>query len=117
LNTRAFFTLLVVLALSAWLLTGPVGSAVRYERAGERLCEIDEADDRDNDDLSGGDDDRWGDADPWDGDPETSVPEDGTGGDEGEGSVGGSQSKPQPTMPLYRLRLFLTWVFVLASAR
>ena len=83
-NTRAFFTLLVVLALSAWLLTGPVGSAVRYERAGERLCEIDEADDRDNDDLSGGDDDRWGDADPWDGDPETSVPEDGTGGDEGE---------------------------------
>lgn len=115
-NTRAFLTLLVVLALSAWFLAAPVGSAVRLERAGERLCEVDDAAYRDNDDVSGGDDDRWGDADPWDGDPEAPDSGDGTGGGEGEAPVGGSQAKPQPLTPLYRLRLFLTWVFVLGSA-
>ncbi len=116
-NTRAFFTLLVVLALSAALLSGSAGSAVRFERAGERLCEVEGAAFRDDGDVSGGDDDRWGDAEPWDGDPED-PDEDGTGGDgEDEGEVGGTEAKPQPITPVYRLRLFLTWVFVLVSAR
>ena len=112
-NSRSFFTLLVVLALSAVLLSGPAGSAVRFERAGERLCEVGGAAYH----LSGGDDDRWGDAEPWEGDPEDPG-EDGTGGDgEDEGEVDGSGAKPRPPTPFYRLRLFLISVFVLVSAR
>jgi hypothetical protein len=117
LNTRVFFTLLVVLALSAVLLSGPAGSAVPLERAGEGLCGIGSADFRDDGDLSGGDDDRWGDAEPWDGDPEDPG-EDGTGGDDGdEENVEGTQAKPTPVTPLYRLRFLLSWVFAFATAR
>ena len=116
-NSRSFFTLLVVLALSILLLSGPAGSAVRLERAGDRVCQVGGAVYRDNGDVSGGDDDRWGDAEPWGGDPEDPG-EDGTGSDgEEEGSVGGSESKPRPQNPVYRLRLILNWLLIVVSAR
>jgi hypothetical protein len=117
LNSRSFFTLLVVLVLSILLLSGPAGSAVRLERAGDRVCVVGGATFRDNGDVSGGDDDRWGDADPWGGDPED-PDEDGTGsGGEEEGSVSGTQSKPRPQNPLYQIRLILNWLLVVVSAR
>jgi hypothetical protein len=115
LDTRAIFTLLVVLALSVAVLTGPASSAVRPERAGERYTEVGGATFRDNGDL-GGDDDRWGDSEPWTGDPED-PDEDGAGGGDEQENVEGSQAKPGPVTPLYRLRFMLTWVFALASAR
>jgi len=117
LNTRAFFTLLVVLALSAVLLSGPASSAVRLERAGDRFCEVGGSNFRDGNGDIGGDDDRWGDAEPWAGDPEN-PDEDGTsGGDGDEEQVGGNQAKPEPVTPLYRLRFMLTWVFALSTGR
>lgn len=113
-NSRSFFTLLVVLALSILLLSGQAGSAVRLERAGERVCVVRDATFRGNGDVSGGDDDRWGDADPSGGDPG----EDGTGsGGEEEGSVTGTQSKPRPQSPLYQIRLVLSWLLVVVTAR
>jgi hypothetical protein len=119
LRTRAFFTLLVVLALSAVLFTGPASSAVRYERAGERLCEIGDLSFRDggNESGSGGDDDRWGNAKPWDGDPDTSAPEDGTGDSENGAPEVGSPVKTEALTPVYRLRVFLTWALILVGAR
>lgn len=116
-NTRAFFSLLVVLALSVVLLSGPAGSAVRFERAGERLCEVGGTTFRDNGDVNGGDDDRWGDSEPWAGDPEDPDEDGASGGDDEEENVGGTQTKPVPVTPLYRLRFLLSWVFALATAR
>jgi hypothetical protein len=117
LNTRAFFTLLVVLALSAVLLSGPASSAVRLERAGERFCEVGGSTFRDGNGDVGGDDDRWGDAEPWAGDPEDPDEDGASGGDEDGEEVGGNQSKPEPVTPLYRLRFLLSWVIALAGAR
>lgn len=116
-KTRGFFTLLVVLALGVVLLSGPARSAVRPERAGERLCDVGGTAFRDGSGDLGGDDDRWGDAEPWTGDPED-PDEDGAsgGGDDGE-QVGGHQGKPESLTPMYRLRFFLSWVIALAGAR
>ena len=116
-RTRAFFTLLVVLALSAALLSGTASSAVRLEGAGERFCEVGGSTFRDGNGDVGGDDDRWGDAEPWAGDPEDPDEDGASGGDEDGENVGGNQSKPEPVTPLYRLRFLLTWMFALAGAR
>lgn len=118
-RTRAFFTLLVVLTLSVLLLPGAVGSAVRYERAGERLCEIGDLSFRDggNESGSGGDDDRWGNAKPGVGNPDTSAPEDETGQSENGAPEVGSPMKTEALTPVYRLRIFLTWALILVGAR
>jgi hypothetical protein len=117
LNTRAFFTLLVVLALSAVLLSGPAGSAVRLERAGERPCDVVGTVFRDGNGDLGGDDDRWGDAEPWSGDPEDPDEDGASGGDDEGAQVASGLLKPEPVTPLFRLRLMLTWVFALSTAR
>jgi hypothetical protein len=117
LNTRVIFTLLVVLALSAVLLSGPASSAVRLDSPGERLCEVGGSTFRDGNGDVGGDDDRWGDAEPWSGDPEDPDEDGASGGDDEGEQVGGSQAKPEPVTPLYRLRFLLAWVFALATVR
>ena len=86
-----------------------------FERSGERLGVVGDVAYMEDGDVTGGDDDRWGDADPWEGDPENPDPEEGTDGDDEEGNVGGSGPKTAPEIHFW-LRL-LHSMFVLVSVR
>lgn len=84
-SARRILALLVVLALSLGLCSIPAGSATlqRPSVTGESVTTLTTFKDGDDgEDLDGGDDDRWGNAEPAGGDDD---PEAGDGGEEDDG--------------------------------
>ncbi len=107
---RRILALLVVLALSLGLCSIPAGSATlqRPSVTGESVTTLTTFKDGDDgEDLDGGDDDRWGNAEPTGGDDE---PEDG-GGDEENGGMG-DEARMLGRLGMLRLELKILFGFL-----
>ena len=109
-SARRILALLVVLALSLGLCSIPAGSATlqRPSVTGESVTTLTTFKDGDDgEDLDGGDDDRWGNAQPTGGDDD---PEVGDGG-EGDGGISG-ESRVFGRFGVLRLELEILFGFL-----